>query len=68
MVNANKLRAAIVGSGESQRSVARKIGISENAFYSKVRRGVFTTDDISKIMDVLSMSPDEAIRIFLLEK
>lgn len=61
MIDTNALRGEIVKRGETQRSVARKIGISEGAFYSKMKRGVFNSDEMAAMVSVLNIENPMAI-------
>ena len=62
MVDANKLRGAIVSQGMTQEAVAKEIGIAPKTFYSKVKKGVFGSDEIEKMIDILNI--DDPISIF----
>lgn len=62
MVDANKLRGAIVSKGMTQEEVARQIGITPKTFYLKVKKGVFGSDEIEKMIDILNI--DDPISIF----
>ena len=62
MVDANKLRGAIVSNGMTQEEVAKMIGITPKTFYTKVKRGVFGSDEIEKMMDILKI--DDPVSIF----
>ena len=45
MLNKNALRAEIVRNGYTQKEVAEMLGISEKTFISRMKRGVFGTDE-----------------------
>ena len=62
MVDANKLRGAIVSNGMTQEEVARQIGITPKTFYTKVKKGVFGSDEIDKMITILNI--DDPISIF----
>lgn len=66
MIDKNKLKAAWVEKGLTQRDVANKIGISEVTFSRRMRAGAFGTDEAEKMIKLLSISnPSE---IFFAEK
>lgn len=50
-----RLRGIITERGMSQRKVAKELGITEKTFYSKMKRGVFGTDEVEKMIDVLGI-------------
>ncbi len=55
MVNANKLRAIIIERGMTQQVVAKELGMTPKTFYSKVKKGVFGSDEINKMIDLLKI-------------
>lgn len=55
MVATNKLRGIIVEKGLSQRYVAHHLGITENTFYSKMKRGVFDSDEMEAMINLLEI-------------
>lgn len=66
MVATDKLRGVICERGLSQRKVAKAIGMSEKTFYTKMKQGVFGTDEAEKMVELLSIkNPGE---IFLAQK
>ncbi len=56
MVDTNKLRGRIAECGLSQRKVAEHLGMTEKTFYSKMKRGVFDTDEMSEMISLLDIS------------
>lgn len=46
MVNTAELRGIIAKNGSSQRKVAKSLGITEKTFYTKMKKGVFDTDEV----------------------
>lgn len=65
-MDVSRLRGIITERGLSQRKVAKELGITEKTFYSKMKRGVFGTDEVEKMIDVLGIqNPAE---IFLSKK
>ena len=55
MVNANKLRAIIIERGMTQQVVAKELDMAPKTFYSKVKKGVFGSDEINKMIDLLKI-------------
>ena len=63
MIAVNKLRGIIAERGMSQRQVAERLGVTEKTFYTKMKKGVFGTDEVEKMIEILSI--DNPIEIFL---
>ena len=55
MIRTDELRGVIAKRGLSQRRVAKHIGISEKAFYGRMQRGIFHSDEIEKMIALLSI-------------
>ena len=53
MLNTMELRGLIARQGLSQRKMAKKLGITEKTFYIKMKEGVFRTDELEQMADVL---------------
>ena len=66
MVAVDKLRGIIAERGMSQRQVARVLGMTEKTFYTKMQKGVFGTDEVEKMVELLSIS--DPVEIFLVKK
>lgn len=64
-MNSCKLRGIIAERGLSQRKVAQYLGITEKTFYSKMKKGVFGTDEVKKMVELLKI--DNPVDIFLSE-
>ena len=62
MVDTNKLRGCIVANGKSQEEVAKSIGITPKTFYLKMKKGVFGSDEIEKMIKLLDI--DDPLSIF----
>ena len=62
MVDTNKLRGCIVAHGKTQEEVARTIGMSPKTFSLKMKKRVFGSDEIEKMIDLLDI--DDPIPIF----
>ena len=66
MVAGDKLRGIIAERGMSQPQVAKRLGMNEKTFYMKMQRGVFGTDEVEKLVSLLSIS--DPVDIFLAKK
>lgn len=55
MIDKNKLRAAWVSKGFTQATVAKELDISNKTFSLKMKRGVFGSDEIEKMIDFLDI-------------
>lgn len=62
MVDVNKLKSIIVLREKTQADVAKYIGISSKTFYLKMKKGVFGSDEIEKMVEYLDI--EEPIPIF----
>lgn len=51
----NELLGLIVVRGLTQKEVANKLGITPNTFYSKMSKGVFGSDEIEKMIELLDI-------------
>lgn len=58
-----KLRGIIVANGMTQEQVASRIGMSPKTFYNKMKKGVFGTDEVLAMIDLLGI--DDPADIFL---
>lgn len=56
MLNVQELKAAIVRKGYTQSDIANKIGISSKTFGNKLKKGVFRSDEIELMIDILEIS------------
>lgn len=55
MVNANKLKAAIVENGKTQAEVAKELGITLTTFNRKLKKAVFDSDEIEQMILLLNI-------------
>lgn len=62
MVDTNKLRGCIVANGKTQEEVAKSIGMSAKTFSLKMKKRVFGSDEIEKMIDLLNI--DDPLPIF----
>ena len=53
MIRTDELRGIITKNSMSQASVARAIGITPKTFYEKMKKGVFGSDEIDKMIFLL---------------
>ena len=61
MIQVNKLRGLIAEKGLSQKDVAERIGITPKTFYEKMTRGVFGSDEIEVMIELLDIDDPAAI-------
>lgn len=65
MYDFTKLKARMVDQGETARSLAEKLGISENSMYSKLNgKYEFKPSEIEKMMRILNIHAREMKRYF----
>ena len=62
VINTDKLRGEIIANGLSQQDVAKAIGITPKTFYTKMKNGVFGSDEIQVMIDLLHI--EDPISIF----
>lgn len=62
MVDTNKLRGCIVAHGKTQAEVAKSIGMSPKTFCLRMKNGVFGSDEIEKMIDLLEI--EDPVSIF----
>lgn len=55
MVKTNELKGIIASRNLSQTKVAEQIGITPKTFYAKMAKGVFGSDEIEKMINVLEI-------------
>lgn len=55
MLMVNELKGRIVASGMTQEQVAKALGISPKTLSLKLKSGVFGSDEIEKLMDILNI-------------
>ena len=66
-VNTDMLRGKIVANGLTQEGVAAQIGMDRSTFSRKMKSSAldFSVEEMHKLCDVLMLSHEEAIQIFL---
>ena len=66
MIDTNKLKGIIVSRGYTQHDVAKRIGITPKTFYDKMKKGVFGSDEMQIMVDMLNI--DDPVKIFFAKK
>ena len=61
MILTNELRGRIVAKGFTQAEIARKIGIAPKTFSFKMKKGVFNSDEINKMIEILDIEDPREI-------
>lgn len=62
MIDVAELRGEIAKKGYSQAQIAEKIGITPKTFYTKMKNGVFGSDEIQAMVDILEI--EDPVKIF----
>lgn len=62
MIRTDLLRGKIAEKGYSQAILAKKIGITPQSFYNKMEKGVFKSDEIYKMIEILGI--ENPIEVF----
>ena len=62
MINTAELRGVIAKNGKTQSDVAKMLNITPKTFYIRMRKGVFGSDEIQKMIDELHI--DNPMEIF----
>lgn len=55
MVDVNALKGIITTKGKTQKDIAIEIGIAPKTFYDKMKKGVFGSDEMEKMIDILDI-------------
>ena len=61
MIDTNALRGLIVSKGMTQQSVAHELGITPKTFYSKMKKGVFGSNEMEAMIKLLSIKNPQEI-------
>lgn len=61
MIKTNELRGLMVAKGMKQYEVAQAIGISPTSMQRKLKAGVFGSDEIEKLIQLLDIKHPEKI-------
>lgn len=62
MIKTDKLKGIIVENGYTQMDVAKQIGITPKTFYEKMKNGVFGSDEIQIMIEMLHI--EDPVSIF----
>lgn len=66
MVNTKELKAFMVRKELTQKEVAAKLNMSEKTFYLRMKKGVFGSDEIEKLVKLLGI--DDPMSVFFTTK
>ena len=55
MIDTMKLKGIISERGLSQQKVAKSMGMTEKTFYGKMKKGVFDSDEMQQMIDLLKI-------------
>lgn len=61
MIDTDALRGIIAKKGFSQRTVAKKLGITDKTFYSKMNKRKFDSDEMIAMVEILEIENPTAI-------
>ena len=62
MIRTDKLKGLIVENGYTQSDIAKAIGITPKTFYLKMKEGIFGSDEIQAMIDLLKI--EDPVSIF----
>lgn len=62
MIRVDLLRGKFAEKGYSQSQIAKMLGITPKAFYDKMKRGVFRSDEMQQMVDFVGI--ENPIEIF----
>lgn len=68
MVNTQRLKGSIVGSGKKSQDVADMLGISLKSWYDRMKKKSFDSDEMYKIKEFLNLSDQDAMEIFFADE
>ena len=66
MIDTNALKGIIVAQGLTQEKVARHIGMNPKTFGRKMKKGVFGSDEMEAMIELLSI--EDPMRIFFADE
>lgn len=61
MIATDKLRGIIAERGMSQIQVARALGMTGKTFYSKMKKGVFDSDEMGEMVELLDIEDPASV-------
>lgn len=62
MIDTNALKGLIVSKGLTQQDMALRLNMTPKTFYSKMKKGVFGSDEMQQMIDILEIS--NPVKIF----
>lgn len=65
MLDGNALKGIIVRNGLNQASMAKMLGITPKTFYLKMKKGVFDSDEIENMINILKI--EDPIAVFFVK-
>lgn len=63
-MNTDELKLEIFRNKLTQQEVAKLINVTPKTFYNKMKKGVFGTDEVEILIDVLNIDKNRAVEIF----
>lgn len=66
MIDTDKLTGLIAENRLSKSELAKKLGITPKTFYSKMKKGVFGSDEIEQMIKILNIK--DPVHIFFVNK
>lgn len=66
MIDINELRGRMVAKGYTQTKMAKELGITTKTFHLKLKKGIFNSDEMSRIVAILNI--EDPLSIFFKEK
>lgn len=66
MINTSKLKGIMAEKGITGQDLSKKLSITPKTFYTKMKKGVFGSDDIQIMINVLNI--DNPMEIFFAQK
>lgn len=66
MIDTNALKGAIVAKGLTQQDVAKHLEMTPKTFYHKMKRGVFGSDEMESMIELLAI--EDPVAIFFAKK
>ena len=69
MCDIGKLKGKIIENGLNQEKLSRKVGMNRSTLNRRLQDGeTFTIGEVNKIVEVLNLTKEEAMAIFLSKK
>ena len=56
MIRTNVIKGKMVENGYSAQMMAKELGITPQTFYSKMRKGIFDSDEMFKMISLLNIT------------